>query len=46
MTPNNGFPDRAGAERALLALVGEGMAARQPVGDDALWRSTAVLSAV
>jgi hypothetical protein len=46
MTPNNGFPDRAGAERALLALVGEGVAARQPVGDDALWRSTAVLSAV
>jgi hypothetical protein len=46
MTPNNGFPDRAAAERALLSLVGEGIAAREPLGDDALWRASAVLSAV
>jgi hypothetical protein len=46
MTPNNGFADRPGAERALLALVGEGSALRQPLGDDALWRSAAVLSPV
>jgi hypothetical protein len=46
MTPNNGFPDRQASERALLELVGEGSAAREPIGDDALWRATAVLSAV
>jgi len=31
--------DRAGAEDALLALVGEGRATREPLGDDALWRA-------
>jgi hypothetical protein len=46
MTPNNGFPDRPGAERALLGLVGDGSAVREPIGGDALWRSTAVLSPV
>lgn len=44
MTPNNGFPDRREAERSLLALVGEGSAVREPLGDDALWRPAAVLS--
>ena len=31
--------DRAGAEDALLALVAEGRATREPLGDDALWRA-------
>jgi hypothetical protein len=46
MTPNNGFPDRAAAERALLELAGEGAAVRDPVGDDALWRPASVLTSV
>jgi hypothetical protein len=33
----NDAPDRAAAERALLALVGEGAAMRAPAGDDAVW---------
>jgi predicted DsbA family dithiol-disulfide isomerase len=39
MTENNGTPDRAGAEAALVELVGEGKAIREPLGDDALWQS-------
>jgi protein-disulfide isomerase-like protein with CxxC motif len=31
--------DRGGAEDALIRLVGEGRATREPLGDDALWRS-------
>lgn len=34
---DNDDPDRAGAERALLALVAEGRAVRRPAGGDALW---------
>jgi 2-hydroxychromene-2-carboxylate isomerase len=34
----NDAPDRAGAERALLELLGEGKAARQSLGNDALWQ--------
>ena len=37
MTAGNDAPDRAAAEAALLALVSDGRAARQPLGDDALW---------
>jgi 2-hydroxychromene-2-carboxylate isomerase len=37
LTPNNGLPDLPAAERALLALVGEGRAERHPLGGDALW---------
>jgi 2-hydroxychromene-2-carboxylate isomerase len=37
MTHGNDAPDRAGAEAALLTLVGEGRAVRRPLGDDALW---------
>ncbi len=37
MTTGNDAPDRAGAERALIELVAEGKAAREPLGDDALW---------
>lgn len=35
---NNEKPDRAAAEAALLELVASGRAAREPLGDDALWR--------
>jgi hypothetical protein len=31
-------PDRTGAEGALIELVGSGVATREPLGDDALWR--------
>ncbi len=34
----NDSPDRMRAEAALLELVAAGKAARQPLGDDALWR--------
>jgi len=37
LTHGNDSPDRAGAETALLGLVGEGRADRHPLGDDALW---------
>ncbi len=37
LTHGNDRPDRAGAEIALLGLVGEGRADRHPLGDDALW---------
>jgi hypothetical protein len=32
--------DRAAAEDALLALLAEGRATREPLGDDALWKAT------
>jgi predicted DsbA family dithiol-disulfide isomerase len=35
---NNETPDRAAAETALLELVADGRAVRQPLGDDALWK--------
>ena len=34
----NERPDRAGAEAALLELVADGRAVREPLGDDAVWR--------
>ncbi len=37
MTSGNDAPDRARAEAALLALVGDGRATRSQLGDDALW---------
>jgi 2-hydroxychromene-2-carboxylate isomerase len=39
MTQGNDAPDRGAAEAALLELVAEGVAAREPLGDDALWRA-------
>jgi hypothetical protein len=39
MTHGNDRPDRGAAEAALLALVADGRAARDPIGDDALWLS-------
>jgi 2-hydroxychromene-2-carboxylate isomerase len=38
MAQNNQLPDRAGAEHALIELVGAGKASRTPLGDDALWQ--------
>ncbi len=38
LTENNGTPDRAGAEAAMVELVAEGRAIREPLGDDALWK--------
>jgi predicted DsbA family dithiol-disulfide isomerase len=39
LAEGNERPDRAGAEAALLELVAEGRAVREPLGDDALWRA-------
>jgi hypothetical protein len=39
MTRGNDAPDRLEAERALVELVAEGKAVREPLGDDALWRA-------
>ena len=38
LAEGNERPDRAAAEAALLELVAEGRAVREPLGDDALWR--------
>jgi protein-disulfide isomerase-like protein with CxxC motif len=42
----NDAPDRRAAEEQLLALVAAGAAARQPLGDDALWLPAAVALSV
>ncbi len=39
MTHGNDAVDRRAAEAALLELVAEGRAVREPLGDDALWRA-------
>jgi predicted DsbA family dithiol-disulfide isomerase len=39
MTRGNDAPDRGAAEAALIGLVADGRATRQPLGDDALWRA-------
>jgi predicted DsbA family dithiol-disulfide isomerase len=39
ITHGNEKPDRAAAEAALLELVASARAAREPLGDDALWRA-------
>lgn len=41
LAQGNDPPNRAAAEDALLELVAEGVAARTPLGDDALWISVA-----
>jgi protein-disulfide isomerase-like protein with CxxC motif len=38
MAPNLVAPDRDEAERALVALAGEGAVRRRPLADDALWQ--------
>jgi 2-hydroxychromene-2-carboxylate isomerase len=35
-------PDRPGAEQALIELVAEGRATREPLGNDAIWRAIPV----
>jgi predicted DsbA family dithiol-disulfide isomerase len=37
LTHGNDKPDRAAAEAALLELLADGRAVREPLGDDALW---------
>ncbi len=37
----NDEPDRTGAEAALLELLADGQALREPLGDDALWKPAA-----
>jgi 2-hydroxychromene-2-carboxylate isomerase len=39
MTKGNDAPDPIAAEAALLALVAEGQAVRQALGDDAIWQA-------
>jgi 2-hydroxychromene-2-carboxylate isomerase len=39
MCQGNDPPDRAAAEAALLEMVAAGRAVREPLGDDAVWRS-------
>jgi hypothetical protein len=41
MTHGNDEPDRRAAEVALIELVADGRATREPLGDDALWRAAA-----
>jgi hypothetical protein len=41
LAQGNAPPDRTGAEEALIELVGAGRAAREPLGDDALWKAAA-----
>ncbi len=41
MTEGNDAVDRPAAEAALIELVAEGRAVREPLGDDALWKAAA-----
>lgn len=41
MTAGNDAVDRPDAERALIELVADGRAVREPLGDDALWKAAA-----
>jgi predicted DsbA family dithiol-disulfide isomerase len=38
LKPNNGVADRQAAESALVELVADGKAVREPLGDDAVWK--------
>ena len=42
MAARNDEPDDAAATEALVELVARGLAQREPIGDDALWRPAAV----
>jgi predicted DsbA family dithiol-disulfide isomerase len=42
MARGNDPPDRSATEAELLALVAEGKAVREPLGDDALWKAAAL----
>ncbi len=39
LTQGNDDPDRVAAEAALIELVADGRAVREPLGDDAVWRA-------
>jgi predicted DsbA family dithiol-disulfide isomerase len=41
MTAGNDPVDRPAAERALIELIADGRAVREPLGDDALWKAPA-----
>jgi predicted DsbA family dithiol-disulfide isomerase len=41
MTHGNDAPNRKAAEAALIELVADGRATREPLGDDALWKAAA-----
>jgi hypothetical protein len=42
MVEGNDQPDRVAAEAALIELAAGGLAVREPLGDDALWKPAAV----
>jgi 2-hydroxychromene-2-carboxylate isomerase len=46
LASGNDAPDRRSAEAALIELVADGNAVREPLGDDALWRSAAAAAAL
>jgi predicted DsbA family dithiol-disulfide isomerase len=46
MAEGNDPPDRQAAEAALIELVSNGRAVREPLGDDALWHPAAMAAAI
>jgi predicted DsbA family dithiol-disulfide isomerase len=46
LAQGNDAPDRIAAETALIELVAEGAAVREPLGDDALWLSPSAAGAL
>lgn len=46
MTAGNNAPDRKAAEAALLELLADGSARREPLGDDALWKPAHVRASI
>jgi hypothetical protein len=42
LVEGNDAPDRTAAEAALIELAADGVAVREPLGDDALWKPAAV----
>ncbi len=46
MTGGNDAPDRKAAEAALLELLADGSARREPLGDDALWKPAHVRASI
>ena len=46
MTAGNDAPDRKAAEAALLELLADGSARREPLGDDALWKPAHVRASI
>ena len=46
MAEGNDAPDRQAAEAALIELVADGRAVREPLGDDAVWHPAAMAAAI